>query len=235
MTEHRVVSREAWLEARRELLAEEKAFTRQRDALARRRRELPWVRIDEPYRFEGPDGPQNLSDLFDGRSQLIVQHFMFGSDWEEGCPMCSFWADSYNGMDVHLAQRDITFVAVSTAPFETIDAYRRRMGWGFKWVSSAGSDFNRDFHVTFTPEEVERGEMFYNYGRTHFPSTEGPGTGVFYKDKDGTIFHTYSCYARGLDILNGAYHYIDIAPKGRDEEGLPFPMAWVRRHDQYVD
>ena len=235
MTDHPVVSRQEWLEARKKLLDAEKAFTRQRDELNRARRRLPWVRVTEPYTFHGADGTESLSALFGEHSQLIVQHFMYGPDWEEGCPSCSFWADSYNGVDVHLAHRDIAFVAVSAAPFAKLDAYRRRMGWTFKWVSSGGSRFNRDFHVTFTPDEMERGPVYYNYAMTRFPSREAPGASAFYKDAEGRVFHTYSCYARGLDILNGAYHYMDIAPKGRDEDGLPWSMAWLRRHDQYED
>ena len=233
MTEHTVVSREDWLAARRKLLEAEKALTRQRDAVNAQRRSMPWVQVDKTYSFEGPDGSVSLSDLFAGRSQLIVQHFMYGADWDEGCPSCSFWADSYNGVDVHLAHRDISFVAVSIASLEKLQAYRARMGWTFNWVSSAGSSFNEDFDVTFAPDAVERGEVYYNYQTNRFPSTEAPGASAFYKDAEGRIYHTYSCYARGLDMLNGAYHYMDIAPKGRDEDGLPWPMAWLRRRDQY--
>ena len=233
MTDHQVVSKQEWLAARRELLKAEKAFTQQRDALSQRRRELPWVRIDQPYSFDGPSGRETLADLFEGRHQLIVQHFMFGPDWAEGCPSCSFWADSYNGIDVHLAHRDISFVTVSAAPFAKLDAYQRRMGWDFKWVSSADTTFNQDFRVSFTEEELKSGRADYNFGPNGFASTEAPGASAFYRDEEGNIFHTYSCYARGLDILNGAYHYMDIAPKGRNEDGLPWPMAWLRRKDQY--
>jgi predicted dithiol-disulfide oxidoreductase (DUF899 family) len=235
MTDHEVVSREDWLVARKRLLAKEKDFTRARDQLSRERRELPWVRIDKPYRFAGPDGMETLSDLFAGRSQLLVYHFMFGPDWAEGCPSCSFWADNFDPAIVHLNHRDVTFVVVSRAPLDKLEAYRKRMGWSFKWLSSSGSDFNHDFHVSFAPGEMARGEVEYNYGLTRFPSDEAPGISVFYRDEDGGIFHTYSCYARGLDMLNGAYHHLDLVPKGRGEEGLPFPMAWVRRHDRYED
>lgn len=235
MSTHKIVSQEEWLEARKAHLIKEKAFTRQRDQLSRERRELPWVKVEKDYVFQGPNGAESLSDLFDGRSQLLVQHFMYGPDWEEGCPSCSFWADSYDGFIVHLAQRDVTMVAVSRAPLEKLKAYKRRMGWSFKWVSSLGSDFNRDFGVSFTPAEMEKGEMTYNYETRGFPADEAPGASVFAKNDAGEIFHTYSCYARGLDMLNGAYHYLDLVPKGRDEDDLPYSMAWVRRHDEYED
>lgn len=235
MSDHPVVSRDEWLEARKALLEEEKALTRQRDAINAKRRALPWVRVEPKYEFVGPDGQQSLAELFGDRSQLLVYHFMYGENWKEGCPSCSFWADNFNGIDVHLAHRDIAFVVVSVAPFEKLDAYRRRMGWSFKWVSSRGSSFNRDFQVSFTQEELDRGEVYYNFRPNRFPSTEAPGASAFYKNAVGEVFHTYSCYARGLDILNGAYHYLDIAPKGRDEDALPWPMAWLRRKDQYED
>jgi predicted dithiol-disulfide oxidoreductase (DUF899 family) len=233
MTDHKVVTRDEWLAARRQYLAKEKEFTRLRDQLGRERRELPWVRVDKEYVFDGPGGSRTLSDLFDGRSQLVVYHFMFGPEWEEGCPTCSFWADNFNGIDVHLRHRDISLVAVSRAKLETLEAYRKRMGWSFTWVSSFGSDFNYDYQASFTAEEMEAGEMMYNYRMTKFPSDEAPGISVFFKNDDGEIFHTYSCYARGLDLLNGAYNYMDLAPKGRDEDGLPYTQAWLRRRDQY--
>lgn len=233
MTDHKVVTRDEWLAARRQYLAKEKEFTRLRDRLGRERRELPWVRVDKEYVFDGPGGSRTLSDLFDGRSQLVVYHFMFGPEWEEGCPTCSFWADNFNGIDVHLRHRDISLVAVSRAKLETLEAYRKRMGWSFTWVSSFGSDFNYDYQASFTAEEMEAGEMMYNYRMTKFPSDEAPGISVFFKNDDGEIFHTYSCYARGLDLLNGAYNYMDLAPKGRDEDGLPYTQAWLRRRDQY--
>ncbi len=235
MQNHRVVSRSEWVAARREHLAKEKEFTRLRDQLSQERRELPWAKVDNDYAFDGPDGKQTLADLFDGRSQLYVYHFMFGTEWEEGCPSCSFWADNFNPLTVHLSHRDVTLVAVSRAPLAKLDAYKKRMGWSFKWVSSAGNDFNRDYHVSFTPEEMEKGEVYYNYGKSQFPSEEGPGVSIFYNDDSGDIFHTYSCYARGLDMLNAAYHMLDLVPKGRDEQDLPYTMAWLRRHDAYED
>lgn len=233
MTSHPVVSRQDWLAARKALLEREKAFTRARDALSAERRALPWVRIDKDYAFAGPAGRLSLGDLFGGKSQLAVYHFMLGPDWNEGCKSCSFWADNFNGIDVHLAQRDLALVAVSRAPLANIDAFKRRMGWTFRWVSSFGSDFNRDFGVSFTPEEL-RGEVEYNYTRQTFPADEAPGMSLFFRDGDGTVFHTYSCYARGLDMLNGAYHILDLAPKGRDEGGQSYAMAWLRHHDRYA-
>jgi predicted dithiol-disulfide oxidoreductase (DUF899 family) len=233
MIPNKVVSREEWLEARRAHLAREKEFTKLRDQLSQERRELPMVKVDKTYLFEGPEGIESLADLFDGSSQLLVYHFMFGPDWEEGCPSCSFWADNYNGTDIHLNHRDITLVVVSSAKLDKLNAYKARMGWTFKWVSSFGSDFNHDYQVTSTPEEIEKGEVFYNFGPSDTGSEERPGISIFYKNEAGEIFHTYSCYARGLDMLNGTYHYMDLTPKGRDEAGLPWSMAWLRRHDQY--
>lgn len=235
MKEHKAVSKQEWLVARKELLAREKEFTRLRDQLSQTRRELPWVMVDKAYLFDGPEGKETLADLFEGRSQLVVYHFMFGPDWEEGCPSCSFWADSFNGTVIHLNHRDISLIAVSRAPIEKLEAYKKRMGWGFKWVSSLGNDFNRDYQVSFTQDEMEKGVMIYNFRETNFPISEAPGVSVFYKNEQGEVFYTYSCYARGLDMLNGAYHCMDLVPKGRDEEGLPYTMAWVRRHDQYDD
>jgi predicted dithiol-disulfide oxidoreductase (DUF899 family) len=235
MQNYKVVSREEWLVARKEHLAKEKEFTRLRDQLSRERRELPWVKVDKEYLFEGPDGKQPLADLFEGRSQLIIYHFMYGPDWEEGCPSCSFWADNFNGIDIHLNHRDITLAAVSKAPLDKLQAYKKRMGWSIKWFSSFESDFNRDYHVSFTSEEMEKGEMYYNYRISNFPIEEAHGISVFYKNQQGEAFHTYSCYSRGLDMLNGAYHYMDLAPKGRDEDNLPYGMAWLHRHDQYDD
>jgi predicted dithiol-disulfide oxidoreductase (DUF899 family) len=235
MNHSKVVSRDEWLAARKQHLKKEKEFTRLRDKLSAERRELPWVKVEKPYVFDGPNGKETLADLFDGRSQLIVYHFMYPPSWNEGCPSCSFWADNFNGIIVHLNHRDLTMVAVSKGPFEKLEAYRKRMGWTFKWVSSSGSDFNRDYHVSFTPEEMQKGAMYYNYTTTKFPVEEAPGISVFYREEQGEIFHTYSCYARGLDMLNGAYHYLDLVPKGRDEDTLSYPMAWLRRHDQYED
>ena len=233
MKTHKVVFKDEWLAARREHLAKEKAFTRLRDQLSQERRELPWVKIEKEYVFDGPNGKETLLELFEGRSQLIIYHFMYGPDWAEGCLSCSFWADNFNGITVHLNHRDITLLAVSRARLGTLEAYKRRMGWAFKWVSSFGSDFNRDNHVSFTSEEMEKDEMFYNFRISKFPSEEAPGISVFYTNEQGDVFHTYSCYSRGLDMLNGAYHYLDLVPKGRDEDDLPHSMAWLRRHDQY--
>ncbi|MGI9411522.1 MAG: DUF899 domain-containing protein, partial [Hyphomicrobiaceae bacterium] len=223
-----VVTPEEWLDARKALLAKEKEFTQAREALASQRRELPWVRIDKDYAFQGPGGKVPLADLFADHRQLIVCHFMYGPDWTEGCPSCSFWADGYDPMVVHLAARDTAFVAVSRTSLANIDAYKKRMGWHFNWVSSLDSDFNQDFAVSFTKAQMESGAVPYNYATAAFPSEEGPGLSVFYKNADGEIFHTYSCYARGLDMMNTAYHLLDLTPKGRDEDGLPFTMAWVR-------
>ncbi len=231
--QHKVVTRKEWLAARKEHLAKEKEFTRLRDQLSAERRRLPWVRVDKDYLFDSPRGKETLADLFEGKRQLVVYHFMFGPDWAEGCPSCSFWADNFDGVVVHLKHRDITLVAISRAPLAKLEAYRQRMGWNFKWVSSLGNDFNRDYHVSFTPEEMEKGETFYNFGKKRFPSSEAPGISVFYRDDKGEVFHTYSCYARGLDMVNCAYHFMDLVPKGRDEEDLPYTMAWLRRRDQY--
>jgi predicted dithiol-disulfide oxidoreductase (DUF899 family) len=233
--QHQVVSREEWLAARKQLLSQEKEFTRLRDRLSAERRELPWVKVDKQYVFDGPDGKESLGDLFDGRSQLLVYHFMFGPRWEQGCPSCSFVSDHIDGANWHLPQRDVTLLAISRAPLAEIEAFKQRMGWHFKWLSSYGNDFNHDFHVSFTPDEMARGEVYYNYTMTEFPSEEAPGLSAFYKDPSGAVFHTYSTYARGLDILVGAYNYLDLAPKGRDEAGLPWTMAWVRHHDRYGD
>jgi predicted dithiol-disulfide oxidoreductase (DUF899 family) len=233
--QHRLATREDWLAAREQLLRKEKEFTRLRDRLSAERRELPWVRVDKDYVFEGPDGKETLAELFDGRSQLIVYHFMFGPGWEQGCPSCSFVSDHIDGANRHLPHRDVTLLAVSRAPLEQIQAFRERMGWRFKWVSSYGNDFNRDYHVSFTEDEMAQGEVYYNYRKGEFPSEEAPGVSVFYKDATGAVFHTYSAYARGLDMLVGAYNYLDLAPKGRDEASLPWTMAWVRHHDRYGD
>ena len=233
MDTHRVVSREEWVAARLGLLREEKELTRLRDRLSQARRELPWVRVTKEYVFDGPNGPETLSDLFAGRGQLLVYHFMFDPSWSEGCPSCSFWADNFDGAVVHLAQRDVTMVAIARAPLEQLETFRKRMGWSLKWVSSFHTDFNRDYHVSFSPEELAAGKVWYNYSPSGFGSTEAPGISAFYRETDGGIFHTYSCYARGLDAINGAYQLLDLMPKGRDEEGLPYPMAWVRHHDAY--
>ncbi len=232
MTKPRVVSREEWIEARKAHLEREKALDRERDALSQERRSLPRVQVED-YQFHGPVGPVRLSELFAGHSQLIVQHFMFGRDWEAGCPSCSFWADGYDKITVHLNHRDVAFAAVSSAPIAKLVAYRRRMGWVFPWVSAAGCSFNRDFGVTFSESDLADGTGVYNFGTTTAAGQEMPGTSVFVQEKKGRILHTYSTYARGLDRLNAAYHFLDMVPKGRDEEGLPWPQAWVRRHDEY--
>ena len=234
MQDHKVVSHEDWLAARRQLLSEEKEFTRLRDRLSQQRRNLPWERVDKDYVFEGPRGRKTLSQLFDGKHQLAIYHFMLGPGWKEGCKSCSYWADNFNGIDVHLRQRDVSFLAISRAPLPEIEAFKRRMGWAFKWVSSFGSDFNYDYHVSFRPGQSASAEVTYNYAPSNTTMEELPGISVFYRDEGGAIFHTYSCYARGLDMLNGAYHYLDLTPKGRDEQGLSYPMAWVRRHDEYA-
>ena len=234
MTPHKVVSHDEWIAARKAYLAEEKAFTRARDALSRKRRELPWEKVEKNYVFDTPQGKQSLADLFGGKSQLIIYHFMLGPGWEAGCPSCSYLADHFDGTVVHLAQRDVSFVVVSRAPLSVIETFKRRMGWGFKWVSSFGSEFNSDYLVSFTPEEKAGGKVFYNYEFIEsFPSEERPGASVFCKNAAGEIFHTYSTYGRGLDILIGTYHFLDLAPKGRDEDGLAWSMAWVRHHDSY--
>jgi len=235
MVNHKVVTKDQWIEARKQLLAKEKEFTRLRDQLSRDRRELPWVRVDKEYVFEGANGKETLAQLFEGEHQLIIYHFMLDPDWEVGCKSCSFWADNFNGIDTHLRQRDVSLLAVSRAPWPRIEAFRKRMGWTFKWVSSFGSDFNYDFSVSFTPEQLQIGQVYYNYKEQKLSMTEQPGISVFCRDESDKIFHTYSCYSRGLDMLNGAYHYLDLVPKGRDEQGLPRAMSWVRLHDEYVD
>jgi predicted dithiol-disulfide oxidoreductase (DUF899 family) len=231
----KVVSQAEWLAARKELLKKEKELTRQKDVVSAERRELPWVKVEKNYVFEGPHGKVTVADLFEGRSQLIIYHFMFGPDWQEGCPSCSFNMDHTDGALPHLAQRNVSFAAISRAPFPKIDAFKKRMGWHFNWVSSNANDFNRDYHVAFTKEELAKGKVDYNYGMNEFPSEEAPGISVFYKDEHGDIFHTYSAYARGTESTVGAYSYLDLVPKGRDEDSLPFTMAWVRHHDRYVD
>jgi predicted dithiol-disulfide oxidoreductase (DUF899 family) len=230
---HPVVSSDQWVSERKTLLAREKELTRLHDQIARERRALPWERVEKEYIFDAPEGQRTLCDLFGGRRQLLVQHFMFGPGWEQGCPSCSFMADHTDGMNVHLAHRDITLVAVSRAPLADIERFRQRMGWQFRWVSSHDSDFNRDFHVSFTPEEQARGEVYYNYGMQSFPSEEAPGVSVFYKDDAGQVFHTYSTYGRGLEVMMGAYNLMDLTPKGRDENDVPYKMEWVRHHDRY--
>jgi predicted dithiol-disulfide oxidoreductase (DUF899 family) len=236
MDKHKIVLHDQWIEARKQLLAQEKEFTRARDALSRERRALPWERVEKNYTFAGANGRESLRDLFAGKSQLIVYHFMFDPTWEAGCKSCSFWADNFNGIDVHLKHRDVTLLAVSRAPYGKLEAYKKRMGWSFKWASSFESDFNFDYGVSFTPEQIANGETIYNYGSGKPYGPDAVGISVFYQDGDGTVFHTYSCYSRGADMLNGAYHYLDLAPAGRDEgtQGQN-PQAWVQRHDEYQD
>jgi predicted dithiol-disulfide oxidoreductase (DUF899 family) len=231
---HRVVSRDEWLAERKALLANEKELTRLRDQVARERRALPWVRVDKNFVFDTPRGRRTLAELFDGRHQLLVQHFMLAPGWEEGCPSCSYMADHSDGMTVHLAQRDVTLVAVSRAPLAEIERFRRRMGWQFEWVSSFGTDFNYDFRVSFTPEEVARGKIDYNYGEWSMVGAEWPGISAFYKDDAGEVFHTYSTYGRGVEVMMGTYSMLDLMPKGRDERDVPHKMEWVRHHDRYA-
>jgi predicted dithiol-disulfide oxidoreductase (DUF899 family) len=229
-----VVSPEKWLAARREFLREEKEFSRLRDQIAARRRELPWVRVGQAYSFESPHGPVSLPELFEGRSQLIVYHFMLAPGWEEGCRGCSFVSDHFDGALPHLNARDVSFAAVSSAPLDEIGRFKARMGWKFAWVSSHGTSFNRDLGVSFTAEEVEAGKADYNFGLREVGMTEMPGLSVFARDGDGTVYRTYSTYSRGLDLLIGAYNLLDLVPKGRDEDPEA-PMKWVCHHDRYTD
>jgi predicted dithiol-disulfide oxidoreductase (DUF899 family) len=233
MEQPRIVSRDEWLAARKDLLIKEKALTRANDALSAERRRLPMVKVDKPYVFDTPTGRTTLAGLFDGRSQLMIYHFMMGPDWGEGCPSCSLVADHIDGAVVHLAHRDVTLACVSRAPLANIEAFRRRMGWRFTWASSLESDFNHDYAVSFTDAEIASGRTLYNFGSIPFPLEEAPGFSVFVKSDSGDVFHTYSTYARGLEALIGTYHYLDFAPKGRDEDGLAFTMSWVRHHDKY--
>jgi len=229
----RVVTPAEWLAARKELLKKEKEFTRLRDELSRQRREMPWEKVEKNYVFEGANGTETLADLFDGRSQLVIYHFMFGPGWKEGCPSCSFLADSFDGAAIHMAQRDTTLVVVSRATLPEIQTFKKRMGWKFEWVSSFGTDFNYDYQVT--AKNADKGQTYYNYAMTNFPSEERPGLSVFCRNVAGEVFHTYSTYARGLDILLPTYNILDMTAKGRDEDELPWPMAWVRHHDRYSD
>jgi predicted dithiol-disulfide oxidoreductase (DUF899 family) len=231
----KVVSRPEWLAARRELLAREKALTKARDELSRRRHELPWVKVEKSYVFDGPKGKETLADLFDGRSQLFLKHFMFGPGWEEGCVGCSFEVDHIEGALAHLENHDVSYVAVSRAPLPEIEAFRQRMGWRFNWVSSFGSDFNYDFHVSFTKEDLARGKVYYNFEMCDIPMEELSGRSVFYKDESGDIFHTYSAYGRGAEELLGTYMVLDLTPKGRNETGPNYNlMDWARHHDRYA-
>lgn len=229
----KVVSHNEWLTARKQHLAKEKEFTRLRDELSRQRRQLPWEKVEKQYAFEGSTGKLTLSDLFGKQSQLVIYHFMFGPGWKEGCPSCSYLGDHFEGPSIHLPHRDVTLAVVSRAPIAEIEAFKKRMGWRFPWVSSFGSDFNYDYQVSFTKEDLAKGDVYYNYEMRKFPAEEAPGASVFAKDKSGDIYHTYSSYGRGLDMFLGTYHFLDIVPKGRDEEGLAHSMAWVRHHDKY--
>ena len=228
-----VVSDDRWLEHRKKLLEREKELTRLHDEVAGARRELPWRRIAKDYVFDTPHGKRKLADLFGGRRQLMVQHFMFGPGWEQGCPSCSYMADHTDGMTVHLAHRDIAFVAVSRAPLADIARFRERMGWKFDWVSSNGSDFNFDFGVSFTAQELASGEVAYNYRKGFFPAEEAPGISVFCQDAAGDVFHTYSTFGRGVEVMMGAYRLMDLAPQGRNERDVFYKMEWVRHHDRY--
>jgi predicted dithiol-disulfide oxidoreductase (DUF899 family) len=229
--DHAAVPHDQWIAARQALLAKEKEFTRQRDAISQARRDLPWERVEKTYVFDGPGGKETLAALFGSCSQLIVYHFMYDVNEDEGCKHCSFWADNFNGISPHLRAHDTAFVAISRVPFVKLAAYHKRMGWSFKWLSSYDTDFNRDLGVTFTEDEIENGRAFFNYTLQDSPDTEREGISVFFKGDDGNVYHTYSTYARGIDIVNGAYNFIDMTPKGRDEGDRP--QSWVRRHDEY--
>ena len=235
LSQTKVVSHSQWLEARKNFLAKEREFTHLRDELSRQRRELPWEKVEKPYTFEGPRGKESFADLFNHSSQLIVYHFMFGPGWSEGCKSCSYLADHFDAMTIHLAHRDVTLAVISHAPYAEIEAFQKRMGWRFHWVSSYGSDFNFDYRVSFTPDQKAKNKIEYNYAESPYFIDELPGASVFYKNPQDEIFHTYSTYSRGLDILVGTYNFLDIAPKGRDEEGLKHSMAWVRHHDKYEE
>ena len=235
MTQHQIVSRDEWITARKELLRKEKDFTRLRDQLNAERRALPWVKVEKEYLFDTPSGRQSLGDLFDGRSQLVTKHFMFGPDWTDGCVGCSFEMDHIEGALVHLEHHDVSYVVVSRAPLAKIEAFRQRMGWRFRWVSSYGSDFNYDFHVSFTPEQVAGGKAYYNYELRDVGIDELSGRSVFCRDEAGDIFHTYSSYARGGELFLGSYAVLDITPKGRNETINGNLTDWVRHHDRYQD
>jgi predicted dithiol-disulfide oxidoreductase (DUF899 family) len=232
----KIVSQAEWLSARKELLLKEKQLTRQRDEIDRRRRELPWVKVEKSYLFDGPNGRQTLADLFGGRSQLIVSHFMLGPGWKEGCVGCSFRSDHVDGALVHLEHHDVSFVTISRAPFAEIEAFKKRMGWRFRWLSSYGSDFNYDYHVSFTQEEIAAGKVYYNYQVRDFVSEELSGLSVFYRNERGEIFHTYSTHGRGDEMVDTTYMYLDLTPKGRNETGPHYNLGdWVRHHDRYGD
>lgn len=230
---HQIVSQDEWIAARKQLLIKEKEFTHLRDQLSAERRNLPWVKVEKPYTFDTPSGKRTLSDLFDGRSQLVVKHFMFGPDWTDGCVGCSFEMDHMDGVLVHLEHHDVTYVVVSRAPLAKLEAFKRRMGWRFQWVSSYGSDFNYDFHVSFTPDDIASRRAYYNYDVRDVGIDEMSGRSVFYRDETGTVFHTYSSYARGGELGLGSYAVLDITPKGRNETINGNMTDWVRHHDRY--
>ena len=230
--EHRVVSEKQWIVARKKLLAEEKKFSKLRDRLNEKRRALPWVKMEKEYVFEGPDGKETLADLFEGKSQLIIYHFMFGPGWKEGCPHCSFWADHFDSVNIHISQRDTTFAVISRAPLKEIAPFKKRMGWNFKWLSSFGTNFSFDFNVSFTPEQIKSGALPYNYGKFKMKIDELQGVSAFYKDTKGGIYHTYSSYARGIDLMNTTYNFLDLTAKGRDENPES-TQDWVKYHDRY--
>jgi predicted dithiol-disulfide oxidoreductase (DUF899 family) len=230
LTDRKVVSHEEWLAARKAFLIKEKEFTKLRDQLSQQRRDLPWEKVDKNYVFDGPNGKESLADLFAGKSQLIVYHFMFAPEASQGCSSCSFWADNFNDIIIHLKQRDVTMLAISLAPLEKLEAFKQRMGWSFKWVSSGNTDFNYDYHVSFRPEDLANGTAEYNYTQSPGKHPNREGVSVFYKDDNGDIYHTYSAYARGIDLVNTAYNYLDLVPKGRDEQSN---LNWVRFHDKY--
>jgi len=231
--EHSVVSRKEWLASRTALLKKEKEFSRLQDQIAKERRDLPWVKVDKEYLFDTLGGQRSLADLFDGRRQLFVYHFMFAPEWNQGCAHCSFWADHYDGVGIHLKQRDVTLIVISRAPLANIEAFKKRMGWKFTWVSSFQNTFNYDFNASFTPEENQKGTAFFNYKVGDAGASDREGASIFYRDDHGGVYHTYSCYARGIDALNGTYQFLDRVPKGRDEDGFESPQSWVRHHDRY--
>lgn len=232
--DHQTSSRAQWLNERKILLAREKEFNQARDALSAARRELPWVPVEKDYLFDAKDGQLSLADLFQGKTQLVIYHFMFGSDWEEGCTSCSFWIDNLNGISPHLNARDTALAMVSKGPLAKLLKFKSRMGWSLPWYSSANTDFNEDYHVTFPQEDRDAGDVTYNYRKTQMGISDMTGISVFAKDEKGRVYHTYSTYSRGVDMLNGAYHILDLTPKGRDEDDLPFSMSWLKHHDEYA-
>jgi len=233
MSKHKIVAEKEWIAARKELLVKEKKLTHLREQLAEERRKLPWSKVEKDYLFDGPRGRESLQQLFGKKSQLVVYHFMFAPGWREGCAHCSFWADHYDAMGPHLEARNVSFVVMSRAPLPEIKPFKRRMGWRFKWVSSARNDFNYDYHVSFHPQDIKNGKVFYNYVTGPMPMTDREGISVFFKDKKGHMFKTYSTFARGIDMVNPTYQFLDLVPQGRDEHGRG--QFWVRYHDKYRD